>query len=404
MKKTFIYLVFIPLLLSSCISFSQPKDIKHIQTANAHINTIHFHTSWKYKYSPTLEADYSYVEAGDTTLFYNSNTQCFAIRIGKRLYFYNKALGKLYTGTDSSRVAKEAFDTYNLYFLSTHSFMLDLARLLPGVGQYNFESSRAATQKQDKRICFTSLMVNPNMLDVMSNPFKMTKTTRCCYTYDSSTFIVNSFTTTLDSANITGDGIIKTTYQLSEHNNLAFAQPILAYVDSIIGNTKADDFPQYYFFNDYFYPQQKNKRQAADSLAAPYTGIIYSLTGDSSRIGDFKSDFILIDFWFMQCPGCIRGIPHVNKLYKKFDTKQLQIIGVNTQDKQIKAVQDFAQSMEMAYPVYLANRRFATHYEVQYFPSYILIDNRGATPKVMARFDSKAIEEGKIEETLAPYL
>lgn len=43
---------------------------------------------------------------------------------------------------------------------------------------------------------------------------------------------------------------------------------------------------------------------------------------------DRKGRLVLLDFWFTQCPPCIRAIPHLNELHQTYGPRGLEVIGV----------------------------------------------------------------------------
>jgi len=38
--------------------------------------------------------------------------------------------------------------------------------------------------------------------------------------------------------------------------------------------------------------------------------------------------YVLIDFWRTWCPPCIKGIPHLETAYEKFDAEKLAIYSI----------------------------------------------------------------------------
>ena len=57
--------------------------------------------------------------------------------------------------------------------------------------------------------------------------------------------------------------------------------------------------------------------------------------GKKCRLSDFvkKNKYVLIDFWASWCGACRADIPGVKKLYEKYKTKGLEIIGVSYDSK-----------------------------------------------------------------------
>ena len=67
------------------------------------------------------------------------------------------------------------------------------------------------------------------------------------------------------------------------------------------------------------------------------------INGNPLKLADFKGQYLLIDFWASWCVPCRKGNPHLIELYKKYNPKGLEVLGVasddNTPDKWRKAVE-----------------------------------------------------------------
>lgn len=50
--------------------------------------------------------------------------------------------------------------------------------------------------------------------------------------------------------------------------------------------------------------------------------------GEPCKIEDFKGKFILVDIWGQGCKPCVRAIPELNELQKKYEDK-LVILAIN---------------------------------------------------------------------------
>jgi len=61
------------------------------------------------------------------------------------------------------------------------------------------------------------------------------------------------------------------------------------------------------------------------------------LNGKPIRLSDFKGKYVLLDFWASWCVPCRASMPHMVKLYKKYNKAGLEIIGVSDDDTDPKA-------------------------------------------------------------------
>lgn len=57
------------------------------------------------------------------------------------------------------------------------------------------------------------------------------------------------------------------------------------------------------------------------------------INGNPLKLADFKGKYLLIDFWASWCVPCRKGNPHLIQLYKKYNPKGLEILGVSDDDR-----------------------------------------------------------------------
>ena len=91
---------------------------------------------------------------------------------------------------------------------------------------------------------------------------------------------------------------------------------------------------------DYFHKSSSETGQIAESGEANLeTGILrgqfapeFSLTdlpGNPVRLSDFKGKKVLVNFWATWCPPCRVEMPHMQKFYEDYQSKDVVILGVN---------------------------------------------------------------------------
>jgi peroxiredoxin len=74
--------------------------------------------------------------------------------------------------------------------------------------------------------------------------------------------------------------------------------------------------------------QQKKESAPTFSLPNQY--------GDTINLSDFKGNILLLDFWASWCPPCRKENPNMVDLYKKYNSKGLQILSVSLDSKNEK--------------------------------------------------------------------
>jgi len=127
--------------------------------------------------------------------------------------------------------------------------------------------------------------------------------------------------------------------------------------------------------------EKKAKFSLANDISTP-DGFI-NTDGKPISISEFKGKkVVLLDIWTYSCINCIRTIPHLNELHKKYEDQGLVIIGLHTPEfafeKVQKNVEDAVKRFDIKYPVVLDND-FSTWnaYGNRYWPRKYLIDMDG---------------------------
>jgi len=93
-----------------------------------------------------------------------------------------------------------------------------------------------------------------------------------------------------------------------------------------------------------------NGRSIVGQKAALLQGLKY-VQGNPVTLGEGQVS--VVEFWATWCPPCRTSIPHLNKLYNQYKSKDVQFVGVTSEKEDV--VKGFIQKMgaDFAYPVAL---------------------------------------------------
>ena len=109
-------------------------------------------------------------------------------------------------------------------------------------------------------------------------------------------------------------------------------------------------------------------------------------SGNLIKLADLKGKVTILHFWTLGCINCRRNLPSYNRWYKKFDPKQVSIIGVHTPETSGEAsktaVEKAVKRHGIAYPVLvdsLQNGHYTNwdRWNQHYWPTVYLIDKKG---------------------------
>src|SRR5262245_33477115 len=60
---------------------------------------------------------------------------------------------------------------------------------------------------------------------------------------------------------------------------------------------------------------------------------ITKLDGGAFKLSDFRGKVLVVDFWATYCPPCVRQVPRLAELSRKYRDKGLEVIGLTSDDE-----------------------------------------------------------------------
>ncbi len=104
-------------------------------------------------------------------------------------------------------------------------------------------------------------------------------------------------------------------------------------------------------------------------------------SGEELAISSLKGKVIYIDVWSSWCGPCREEIPEIKKIYRKYNSKGLEIIGISIDsDKQkwLKAIKEDKQNWKAYCELKdWRNNKFANRFSIFSIPANFLIDENG---------------------------
>ncbi len=88
----------------------------------------------------------------------------------------------------------------------------------------------------------------------------------------------------------------------------------------------------------------------AEAIAAVQNVGIEKLDGSSFKLADFRGQVVVLDFWATYCPPCVRQMPKLAELSRRYRDQGLTVIGLTSDKKSdLKLVQDFLRKARADY-------------------------------------------------------
>lgn len=111
--------------------------------------------------------------------------------------------------------------------------------------------------------------------------------------------------------------------------------------------------------------------------APPLVG--QTLDGRTLTLEQLRGKPVLVTFWATTCPSCIEEMPHLVELYRDFNPKGLEIIGVAMAYDPPEQVRTLVRQRQIPYPIVLdTQERIAREFDnVRLTPTTVLISPRG---------------------------
>jgi thiol-disulfide isomerase/thioredoxin len=81
------------------------------------------------------------------------------------------------------------------------------------------------------------------------------------------------------------------------------------------------------------------------------------IIGVMHRLADYRGKWLLVYYWATWCPPCLEEVPDLVNLYDQRRDKDLMVLGVVFEFKNIQEVEKFADDMLMSYPIVPGNER-----------------------------------------------
>jgi cytochrome c biogenesis protein CcmG/thiol:disulfide interchange protein DsbE len=131
--------------------------------------------------------------------------------------------------------------------------------------------------------------------------------------------------------------------------------------------------------------------EPADSQRAP-NFTLDRLNGDSFRLKEHRGEVVILNFWATWCPPCREEIPDFVSLQEDLGDQGVQFVGVALErNPDPQAVRDFAEKMNINYPVGLDDGSISQKYGgIRGLPTTFVIGPEG---EIRGRIPGRTTEE-----------
>lgn len=109
---------------------------------------------------------------------------------------------------------------------------------------------------------------------------------------------------------------------------------------------------------------------------------VVSTSGQQISLTNYKGHVLVIDFFATWCPPCREAIQHLNDLYRKYNSKGLEVLGLSADEGGEKVLKPFVEK-RIRYPAALAGEAVLDIFAIRSLPTLFVINKKGV---VVERF------------------
>lgn len=147
-------------------------------------------------------------------------------------------------------------------------------------------------------------------------------------------------------------------------------------------------------------PMKNHPSKDDNSTKAPDFELTNS-EGETVRLSSFEDKVIILNFWATWCGPCRMEIPGFVDLYKKYNEKGLEIIGVSVDQSGWNAVKPFIKNYKVNYPILMFNNQVIMDYGgIRGIPTTFIINRKGEIVEKIVGLRPDAYFEQRIKEFL----
>jgi thiol-disulfide isomerase/thioredoxin len=151
---------------------------------------------------------------------------------------------------------------------------------------------------------------------------------------------------------------------------------------------------------------QPAQNGAADSLVpvdlrepAPVLSVT-DIDGKKVRLSQYRGKVILLDFWAVDCGGCVIEIPWYVEFDKKYHDKGLRLVGIDMYGESPAYIRPYMEKSHMQYPVAVGDDDIRKRFQAGELPKTMLIDREGRVAVSHIGIVDKTMFEHDIQELL----
>ena len=108
---------------------------------------------------------------------------------------------------------------------------------------------------------------------------------------------------------------------------------------------------------------------------------IKDLEGKTVSLSQYRGKTVLLNIWATWCAPCKREIPDLKQIYADQKDHDVVVLGVLLASESAEKSKPFVQQLGIDYPVWYGDDTFEQMFNINAFPTTIIIDKNGKAVK-----------------------
>jgi peroxiredoxin len=123
------------------------------------------------------------------------------------------------------------------------------------------------------------------------------------------------------------------------------------------------------------YRSDKSQPAVKDSTAPDFQ--FQMPDGKTMLLSDLRGKVVLLNFWQVNCPWCVKEMPFMQQIYQEWSDRGLEILAINVREPETM-VKSFVTGRNLTFPIILDPEVYpSTLYAIRYLPTSYIIDRAG---------------------------
>lgn len=126
--------------------------------------------------------------------------------------------------------------------------------------------------------------------------------------------------------------------------------------------------------------------------------LLKDMAGVQHQLTQYKGKWVLVNYWATWCPPCLEEVPDLVNLYDQHRQKDLMVLGVVFDYKDVSEVKAYVDDMLMSYPIVLGDDSVVEQIgAADVMPTTFIYNPKGKLVKIKRGIVTKPYIEGLIK-------